>query len=215
MYGYLFVVNCRISVTALPDVLHVAVCSGEVHSWLNWFIDYVLLFWLRECRECKGEAHEPCDCETWKMWLKKVAEMKPEERKYWFCFFVNNMDAKISFESRYSDKVFVRRPSLIFTLLFHCPPCPLASGWCEWSLRGCCQLSVVALQRQTLRQLQVSHTEKWGLQPHAVCKGNFASYHLSQNSIALKEFVLPWAGSCCCFCPVFSKNKKQNITQIK
>ncbi|XP_075869096.1 ankyrin repeat and IBR domain-containing protein 1-like isoform X2 [Nelusetta ayraudi] len=31
------------------------------------------------CWECKGEAHEPCDCDTWKMWLKKVAEMKPEE----------------------------------------------------------------------------------------------------------------------------------------
>lgn len=31
------------------------------------------------CRECQGEAHEPCDCETWKMWLQKVNEMKPEE----------------------------------------------------------------------------------------------------------------------------------------
>ncbi|KAM3614414.1 uncharacterized protein V6R79_013845 [Siganus canaliculatus] len=31
------------------------------------------------CWECKGEAHEPCDCETWKLWLQKVTEMKPEE----------------------------------------------------------------------------------------------------------------------------------------
>ncbi|XP_029957899.1 ankyrin repeat and IBR domain-containing protein 1 [Salarias fasciatus] len=31
------------------------------------------------CWECRGEAHEPCDCETWKMWLQKVTEMKPEE----------------------------------------------------------------------------------------------------------------------------------------
>lgn len=32
-------------------------------------------------RECLGDAHEPCDCETWKMWLQKVSEMKPEERR--------------------------------------------------------------------------------------------------------------------------------------
>ncbi|KAK2844282.1 hypothetical protein Q5P01_010941 [Channa striata] len=31
------------------------------------------------CWECRGEAHEPCDCETWKMWLQKVSEMRPEE----------------------------------------------------------------------------------------------------------------------------------------
>ncbi|XP_073341429.1 ankyrin repeat and IBR domain-containing protein 1-like [Pagrus major] len=31
------------------------------------------------CWECQGEAHEPCDCETWKLWLQKVTEMKPEE----------------------------------------------------------------------------------------------------------------------------------------
>uniref|UniRef100_A0AAX7TM04 RBR-type E3 ubiquitin transferase n=1 Tax=Astatotilapia calliptera TaxID=8154 RepID=A0AAX7TM04_ASTCA len=31
------------------------------------------------CWSCQGEAHEPCDCETWKMWLQKVSEMKPEE----------------------------------------------------------------------------------------------------------------------------------------
>ncbi|XP_028326538.1 ankyrin repeat and IBR domain-containing protein 1-like [Gouania willdenowi] len=31
------------------------------------------------CWECQGEAHEPCDCETWKFWLQKVTEMKPEE----------------------------------------------------------------------------------------------------------------------------------------
>lgn len=33
-------------------------------------------------RECRGEAHEPCDCETWKLWLQKVTEMKPEECEY-------------------------------------------------------------------------------------------------------------------------------------
>lgn len=37
---------------------------------------YVFLF-----RECLGEAHEPCDCQTWKNWLQKITEMKPEERK--------------------------------------------------------------------------------------------------------------------------------------
>uniref|UniRef100_A0A8C6UT35 Ankyrin repeat and IBR domain-containing protein 1 n=1 Tax=Neogobius melanostomus TaxID=47308 RepID=A0A8C6UT35_9GOBI len=31
------------------------------------------------CWACQGEAHEPCDCETWKAWLQKVSEMKPEE----------------------------------------------------------------------------------------------------------------------------------------
>uniref|UniRef100_I3JJL1 Ankyrin repeat and IBR domain-containing protein 1 n=1 Tax=Oreochromis niloticus TaxID=8128 RepID=I3JJL1_ORENI len=31
------------------------------------------------CWSCQGEAHEPCDCETWKMWLQKVSEMRPEE----------------------------------------------------------------------------------------------------------------------------------------
>ncbi|KAL0962058.1 hypothetical protein UPYG_G00335170 [Umbra pygmaea] len=31
------------------------------------------------CWECLGEAHEPCDCQTWRMWLHKVSEMKPEE----------------------------------------------------------------------------------------------------------------------------------------
>ncbi|KAM4687998.1 ankyrin repeat and IBR domain-containing protein 1 [Discoglossus pictus] len=31
------------------------------------------------CWECLGEAHEPCDCQTWKKWLQKVSEMKPEE----------------------------------------------------------------------------------------------------------------------------------------
>ncbi|XP_051527349.1 ankyrin repeat and IBR domain-containing protein 1-like isoform X4 [Myxocyprinus asiaticus] len=31
------------------------------------------------CWECLCDAHEPCDCETWKMWLQKVSEMKPEE----------------------------------------------------------------------------------------------------------------------------------------
>ncbi|TMS10542.1 Ankyrin repeat and IBR domain-containing protein 1 [Larimichthys crocea] len=31
------------------------------------------------CWECQGEAHEPCDCETWKLWLQKVNEMRPEE----------------------------------------------------------------------------------------------------------------------------------------
>lgn len=41
------------------------------------------------CRECQGEAHEPCDCETWKMWLQKVSEMRPEECEclLLFCFF--------------------------------------------------------------------------------------------------------------------------------
>ncbi|RVE66474.1 hypothetical protein OJAV_G00107920 [Oryzias javanicus] len=31
------------------------------------------------CWECLGEAHEPCDCQTWRNWLQKVTEMKPEE----------------------------------------------------------------------------------------------------------------------------------------
>ncbi|XP_061919463.1 ankyrin repeat and IBR domain-containing protein 1-like isoform X2 [Entelurus aequoreus] len=31
------------------------------------------------CWECQGEAHEPCDCDIWKLWLQKVSEMKPEE----------------------------------------------------------------------------------------------------------------------------------------
>uniref|UniRef100_A0A8C4Q4E0 RBR-type E3 ubiquitin transferase n=1 Tax=Eptatretus burgeri TaxID=7764 RepID=A0A8C4Q4E0_EPTBU len=31
------------------------------------------------CWECLGEAHEPCDCGTWRNWLKKITDMKPEE----------------------------------------------------------------------------------------------------------------------------------------
>ncbi|KAK0145622.1 Ankyrin repeat and IBR domain-containing protein 1 [Merluccius polli] len=31
------------------------------------------------CWECQGEAHEPCDCDVWKMWLQKVNEMRPQE----------------------------------------------------------------------------------------------------------------------------------------
>ncbi|XP_061410534.1 LOW QUALITY PROTEIN: ankyrin repeat and IBR domain-containing protein 1 [Lethenteron reissneri] len=31
------------------------------------------------CWECLGEAHEPCDCDTWKQWLQKIVDMKPEE----------------------------------------------------------------------------------------------------------------------------------------
>lgn len=34
------------------------------------------------CWECLGEAHEPCDCQTWKNWLQKITEMKPEEREW-------------------------------------------------------------------------------------------------------------------------------------
>lgn len=67
--------------------------SRNLTSFVDWLID----FWLRECRECKGEAHEPCDCETWKMWLRKVAEMKPEERKYWFSFFIPHMDGDLKY----------------------------------------------------------------------------------------------------------------------
>lgn len=37
-------------------------------------------------RECQGEAHEPCDCDTWKLWLQKVTEMRPEECEYWLQF---------------------------------------------------------------------------------------------------------------------------------
>lgn len=47
--------------------------------------DYFLMAFLF-CffRECLGEAHEPCDCQTWKNWLQKITEMKPEERKWNF-----------------------------------------------------------------------------------------------------------------------------------
>ena len=38
-------------------------------------------------RECQGAAHEPCDCQTWKMWLQKVSEMRPEECEQ--TFFMN------------------------------------------------------------------------------------------------------------------------------
>uniref|UniRef100_A0AAZ3PGV0 Ankyrin repeat and IBR domain-containing protein 1 n=1 Tax=Oncorhynchus tshawytscha TaxID=74940 RepID=A0AAZ3PGV0_ONCTS len=31
------------------------------------------------CWSCQGEAHEPCDCQTWKMWLAEVTEMRPQE----------------------------------------------------------------------------------------------------------------------------------------
>lgn len=40
------------------------------------------------CRECLGEAHEPCDCQMWRNWLQKVTEMKPEECKSVFVLLV-------------------------------------------------------------------------------------------------------------------------------
>lgn len=49
-------------------------------------------------RECKGEAHEPCDCETWKLWLQKVTEMRPEECEcshYLSCFTSCISDMKL------------------------------------------------------------------------------------------------------------------------
>lgn len=55
---------------------------------MNSYCVYILTF-----RECLGEAHEPCDCQTWKDWLQKISEMKPEERKsclfysYYFVVF--------------------------------------------------------------------------------------------------------------------------------
>lgn len=145
--------------------------SSVAGDFIHWFIGFLCV--LREHRECKGEAHEPCDCETWKMWLKKVAEMKPEECKCWFCLFIHHIDSK--YLLRHVSQIFFFSHWVPFSLCFFTAlSCSSASGWCEWSLRRCCQLSVDALQRQTLCQLQVSHTEEWGLQPHAVCKGNVA-----------------------------------------
>ncbi|XP_060938025.1 ankyrin repeat and IBR domain-containing protein 1-like [Limanda limanda] len=31
------------------------------------------------CWECQGEAHEPCDCDTWKLWQQEVTEMRPQD----------------------------------------------------------------------------------------------------------------------------------------
>ncbi|XP_069107789.1 uncharacterized protein [Argopecten irradians] len=31
------------------------------------------------CWDCGGEAHEPCSCENWTKWYKKIAEVKPEQ----------------------------------------------------------------------------------------------------------------------------------------
>jgi len=33
------------------------------------------------CWMCLGEAHEPCNCETWQKWLKKVDEINPNKAK--------------------------------------------------------------------------------------------------------------------------------------
>ena len=30
------------------------------------------------CRDCMGEAHEPCSCEEWKKWLDLIEEMRPK-----------------------------------------------------------------------------------------------------------------------------------------
>ena len=51
-------------------------------------------------RECQGEAHEPCDCDVWKLWLQKVSEMRPQEREYttavWFSTnVVHRLSARI------------------------------------------------------------------------------------------------------------------------
>ncbi|XP_033731278.1 ankyrin repeat and IBR domain-containing protein 1-like, partial [Pecten maximus] len=31
------------------------------------------------CWDCGGEAHEPCSCDNWTKWYKKIAEVKPEQ----------------------------------------------------------------------------------------------------------------------------------------
>ena len=31
-----------------------------------------------QCRDCMGEAHEPCSCEEWKKWLELIEEMRPK-----------------------------------------------------------------------------------------------------------------------------------------
>lgn len=64
--------------------MHVPLCTS-FNPELQWLCACV---WL--CRECQGEAHEPCDCQTWKMWLQKVSDMKPEECKYGFAAHLYN-----------------------------------------------------------------------------------------------------------------------------
>ena len=39
-------------------------------------------------RMCLGEAHEPCNCETWQKWLKKVDEINPNKGN---CYLLLNM----------------------------------------------------------------------------------------------------------------------------
>lgn len=46
-------------------------------------------------RECLGEAHEPCDCQTWRNWLQKVTEMKPEECKPDLLSYIISSDASV------------------------------------------------------------------------------------------------------------------------
>lgn len=64
-----------------------------VTEWELWIVHFNSLRHLYlstyNSRECQGEAHEPCDCETWKLWLQKVNEMRPEECEYWqqFTYF--------------------------------------------------------------------------------------------------------------------------------
>lgn len=174
-------------------------CPGAVETWLHWLIDW-LIFGCVNAGSARVKPMSPVTVTPgrcgWRKLLKwnqrnvstDLVSLSPTWTGIWNIFWCKLIKQNVA----------VQWPSLIFTLLSSCPPCSPASGWCEWGLRGRCQLSVVALQRQTLRQLQVSHTEKWGLQPHAVCKGNFTYYHLSRNSITLEEFVLFYAGLFSC-----------------
>lgn len=73
----------------------------------------------------------------------------------------------------------LKRRRSIFVLF----PC---SGRCEWGIRRCCQLSVVTHQLQTLRQLQVTHSEERRLQPHAVCQGALFSFCSNVQAINIQ-----------------------------
>lgn len=56
-------------------------CFSPIVFVIHLIFSDSLFITLPVCRECLGEAHEPCDCQMWRNWLQKVTEMKPEECK--------------------------------------------------------------------------------------------------------------------------------------
>lgn len=123
-------------------------------------------------RECQGEAHEPCDCEIWKLWLQKVSEMRPEECEYWHEFFICSFI--LLFQSHVSacDKKYI-------TLLSVC-----------WFIESICTVNHVKLL-QNLTLYSLSGTELLWFKSNLSYRKKFISWNNSSSDYRLISSGVP------------------------